>query len=63
MVHSLKHEIRVTFFAGADLDPPLPVAGNAGTRRVDITGPDDLDERQLRAWTKQAAKLQGWARV
>jgi hypothetical protein len=63
MVHSLKNEIRVTFFDGAKLDPPLPVAGNAGTRRVDITGLHDFDEAQLRSWTKQAAKLEGWARV
>jgi hypothetical protein len=63
MVHSLKHEMRVTFFDGAKLDPPLPVAGNAGTRRVDITGPDDFDEGQLRSWAGQAAKLEGWAHV
>lgn len=63
MVHSLKNEIRVTFFAGAKLDPPPPIPANAGTRRVDITSHAGLDEAQLRDWARQASQIQGWARV
>lgn len=62
-VWSFKDRISVGFFGGVDLRPPPPRAIGERMRLVDIEAPDDLDEKQLRAWTRQAANGQGWARV
>jgi hypothetical protein len=60
---SFKSKVSVGFFAGADLDPPPPRAIGPRMRLMDIAGPAEFDEEQLRAWAKQAAEVQGWAKV
>jgi hypothetical protein len=53
--------VKVTFFCGASLRPIPPVASKVkGTRYVNIHEDDELDEEQMAAWIKQAAKLPGW---
>jgi hypothetical protein len=52
--------VQVQFFRGSSLDPVPPKASkHAEVRYFDIHGDDDVDERQLRSWIKQASKLPG----
>ena len=53
--------VKVTFFNGVSLRP-LPPGGterSGDTRWVDIHE-DDLDEKQMATWVRQAAALPGW---
>jgi hypothetical protein len=58
--HVFTRYVKVTFFRGASLRPVPPGASkHENVRYVDIHE-GDLDERQLAAWVKQAARLPGW---
>lgn len=61
-IHVLTKYVKVTFFAGAELDPlppgATPKSGRA--RWLDIYEDDELDDKQLSSWIKQAAKIPGW---
>lgn len=53
--------VKLTFFRGAELDPPLPVEfKNPNERALHIREGDDLDEEQLISWFEQAAAIPGW---
>ena len=60
--HVFTKYVKVTFFEGASLRPPPPGgterSGNA--RWIDIREDDEVDDKQLKAWIKQAAALPGW---
>ena len=51
--------VKVTFFHGALLDPVPPGGTGKDARWIDIRE-NDLDEKQMAAWLKQAAVLPGW---
>ena len=54
------HYVQVQFFKGASLKPVPPKASKHDeVRYLDIHEDDELDERQLKSWIKQAAKLPG----
>jgi len=60
--HVLTRYVKVTFFAGMSLKP-IPPGGTPKSREarwLDIYEEDELDEKQMAAWVKQAAKLPGW---
>lgn len=60
--HVLTKYVKVTFFAGTSLKP-VPPGGtpkSKETRWIDIYENDELDEKQMTAWVKQAAALPGW---
>jgi hypothetical protein len=58
--HCFTKYVKVAFFRGASLRPLPPGASkDANTRYVDIHE-GELDEAQMTAWVKQAAKLPGW---
>jgi len=58
--HCLTKCVKVSFFRGAQLDPPPPGASKQkDVRYLDIREADVLDERQFKAWVKQASKLPG----
>jgi len=57
--HAFSKYLKVTFFAGTSLDP-VPPGGTADEARWIDVRVDDLDEKQLAKWVKQAAKLPGW---
>jgi len=60
-IHTFTHYVKVAFFRGTSLRPLPPGASKSqDTRYVDIREDDQLDEAQLGAWVKQAAKLPGW---
>jgi hypothetical protein len=55
------HYIKLTFFRGAELDPPPPVEfKDPDARAVHVHEEDELDERQLIGWFEQAAAIDGW---
>lgn len=59
--HCFSKYVKVAFFRGAALKPPPPGESTSdNTRYLDIHEDDDLNEKQLVAWMKQASKLPGW---
>lgn len=59
--HVLTKYVKVTFFAGTSLKP-IPPGGTIKSKEVrwiDIYE-DELDEKQMAAWIKQAAAMPGW---
>ncbi|MFN8019327.1 MAG: DUF1801 domain-containing protein [Acidimicrobiales bacterium] len=60
-VHCFTSYVKVTFFAGASLDPEPPVAGKDPTARsVHLGEGDEVASAQVRAWVRQAAERDGW---
>lgn len=57
--HVFTRYVKVTFFHGALLDPVPPGGTGKDARWIDIRE-DDLDEKLMAAWLKQAAVLPGW---
>jgi hypothetical protein len=50
----------VQFFRGTSLDPVPPKGSkHPEVRYLDIYEDDDVDEKQLTSWIKQASKLPG----
>ncbi len=52
--------VKLMFLSGTDLkpEPPVtPVAMGKATRGVDLASVEDLDERQVAGWMKQAATM------
>jgi hypothetical protein len=58
--HVFTHYVKVTFFKGASLRPVPPGGTSKDARWIDVHE-DDLDEKQLATWIKQAASIPGWA--
>ena len=60
--HVLTRYVKVTFFDGTSLKP-VPPGGtekSKDVRWIDIYEKDNLDEKLMATWIKQAAKLPGW---
>ncbi len=61
-LHCLTNYVKLTFFAGTSLRP-IPPGGtpkSKDARWIDIYQGDDLDEKQMESWVKQASALPGW---
>ena len=59
--HVFTRYVKVTFFNGASLKPLPPGASKSkDVRYLDIHEDDDIDEKQMKAWLKQAAAVPGW---
>lgn len=60
-IHAFTTYLKVSFFRGAALKPPPPVASKSGdTRSYHVHEDGIFDESQFMAWVKQAAALPGW---
>jgi hypothetical protein len=58
--HCFTKYVKVAFFQGASLRPAPPGPSKSkDTRYLDIREDDELDEKQIAAWVKQASKLPG----
>lgn len=58
--HCMTRYIKITFFDGADLDPPPPETSKyPQVRYLHIGATGAFDETQFTDWIKQAAKLPG----
>jgi hypothetical protein len=60
--HVFERYVKLTFFNGRAFTPPVPGGTAKDARWIDIHE-DDLDERQLVRWIRQAAALPGWGKV
>jgi hypothetical protein len=60
-LHVFTNYVKVTFFRGTSLKPVPPGGTSAEGRWVDVHE-DDLDERQMAAWFRQAAAIPGWGK-
>ena len=59
--HVFTRYVKVTFFRGTALRPPPPgPSKQKDVRYLDIREDDELDEKQVTKWVKQAAALPGW---
>ncbi|HZJ00648.1 MAG TPA: DUF1801 domain-containing protein [Gemmatimonadaceae bacterium] len=59
--HCFTNFVKVTFFNGASLLPLPPGASkHKHVRYLDIRQDDEIDEKQLTKWIKQAAAIPGW---
>ena len=59
--HCFTNYVKVTFFYGTSLMPLPPGASKHKTvRYLDIRQEDEIDEKQLTKWIKQAASIPGW---
>ena len=60
-VHCFRQYVKVAFFRGADLRPPPPgISKDPHTRYLDIREDDELDEKRVATWIRQASELPGW---
>jgi len=59
--HCFTNYVKVGFFFGTSLMPMPPGKSKQKTMRyLDIYEDDELDEKQLASWIKQAASIPGW---
>ena len=59
--HVFAKYIKVAFFRGSSLHPLPPGASKVkDVRYLDLREHDELDEKQLVSWIRQAAALPGW---
>ena len=59
--HCFTKYVKVAFFRGASLRPLPPGESKVkGQRYLDIHDDDELDEKLVASWIKQASKLPGW---
>ncbi len=59
--HCFTRYIKLAFFRGASLNPVPPIESkDENVRYFHIHEGDELDEKQLADWIKQASALPGW---
>jgi hypothetical protein len=59
--HCFTKYVKVTFFRGTQLEPMPPgESKHPDVRYLDIRESDEVDEKRLARWIRQAAKLPGW---
>ena len=59
--HCYTKYVKVAFFRGASLRPPLPGASTQkDVRYLDIHENEHIDEKLVASWIRQASKLPGW---
>jgi hypothetical protein len=60
--HCITKYVKVAFFRGTSLQPPPPVESkNEGTRYFHVHEGEEIDEKLVASWIRQASKIQGWA--
>jgi hypothetical protein len=59
--HVFTHYVKLTFFKGTSLQPVPPGGSAKEARWIDIRE-NDLDERQVAGWIRQAAAIPGWGK-
>lgn len=57
--HVFTNFVKLTFFRGTSLKPPVTGGTGKDARWIDVHE-DDLDEAQVTRWVQQAAALPGW---
>ncbi len=58
--HCFTSYVRITWLNGSELDPPPPkTSKHEHVRYLDIHEGEEIDDRQLRDWIRQAASMPG----
>jgi hypothetical protein len=57
---AFQRHIKFSFFKGASLNPPPPIGKFKDVRSLDVRESDNLDEKLMAKWIKQAASIPGW---
>jgi len=52
--------VNVSFFGGADFDPPPPLGTRDRSRYVKLTTLEEARRPELREWIERAARVPGW---
>lgn len=52
--------VNLVFFGGADFDPPPPLGSEGRSRYVKMKSLEETQQRLLRTWLEQAARVPGW---
>ena len=60
-INAFKAHVKLLFFNGGQLRPALPTG--KGNNAIDHRSVEEIDEKQVKAWLKQAKKLPGWLQV
>ncbi|QQE08330.1 DUF1801 domain-containing protein [Cupriavidus gilardii] len=59
--HCFTRYVKVAFFKGSSLRPQPPgESKDPNTRYLDIYQTDEIDEKRVGDWIRQAAELPGW---
>ena len=57
---AFQRHVKFTFFKGALLEPAPPVGQVKDVRSLDVRESDEVDEKLMARWIKQAASIPGW---
>jgi len=57
---AFQRHVKFSFFKGSLLQPIPPIGQFKEVRSLDVRELDELDEKQLAAWIRQAAAIPGW---
>jgi len=57
---AFQRHVKLSFFKGSSLEPVPPIGQFKDVRSLDLRESDELDEKQLVAWIRQAAAIPGW---
>ncbi|MGV9014118.1 MAG: DUF1801 domain-containing protein [Flavobacteriales bacterium] len=60
-MNSFKAHVKLLFFDGSKLHPALPTG--KGNNAIDYRSLEEVDEKQVKAWMKEAKQLPGWLKV
>ena len=52
--------VNVSFFGGADFDPPPPLGTTDRSRYVKLTTVEEAQRPQMQMWIEQAGRVPGW---
>ena len=52
--------VNVSFFGGADFDPPPPLGTTDRSRYVKLTTVEEAQGPEMRKWIEQAGRVPGW---
>lgn len=63
-INSLKRHLKLTFFDGQSMTPPLPIALKAAPAgALDLRQSDRLDHDRIATWVRQATTLPGYGKA
>ena len=57
---AFQYHVKFSFFMGTSLEPVPPIGRDKTVRSLDVRESDQLDEKQLATWIKQASSIPGW---
>jgi hypothetical protein len=52
--------VNVSFFGGADFDPPPPLGTTDRSRYVKLTTLEEVQRPEMHKWIEQAGRVRGW---